>query len=290
MDISSRLGCYSKVTKLSRIQLTYKHSNSGHSSVQAENTPTVEEEQNTSSDSCVNEEHNAQTDRIASSPVNHQRRDSPHPCAARHHGRPDLIDLIQHSGGMGAFYTATRSTLWDSSCITQDLRNVNNIHYRDDGRMQQKQQSSSVAGCPLLLPSPRIQRTATVDHNDYAEVLGQVNEDISGWLGSESSISTKDKLEESETIAALESPCRPLAKQMSTPPPLPVSIPCTPSRSRPVKIPSTPYHNKGEDNNSFIHPNSLGFGLPTAHSASANARLCCLPSPKDILIPMMQNF
>jgi hypothetical protein len=72
-----------------------------------------------------------------------------------------------------------------------------------------------------------------------------VYEDMSGWLSSESSISTKDKLEEDETIAALESPCRPLAKQMSTPPPLPVSIPCMPSRSRPVKVPSTLYHNKG---------------------------------------------
>jgi hypothetical protein len=184
--------------------------------------------------------------------MDHQRRDSPTP--ARHHGRPDLIDLSQHSGGMDAFYTAARTTLWDSSCITQDLRNVNNIHCRDDGRMQQKQQSSSVAGCPRLLPSPHIQRANAVNHNDYVAVLEQVNEDVSGWPSSEPSMSTEDRREENEIIVAFESPCRPLATQMSTPPPLPVSIPRT--RSRPVRIPSTPYHDKDDDNNSPIHPNS----------------------------------
>jgi hypothetical protein len=193
--------------------------------------------------------------------MGHRRRNSPYPWWLRmsHHGRPDIAhDPIQHSSDTGAFYTAARSTLWDGSCSTQDLQNLNNIQSHDDGRMQQKQQSSSVAGCPRLLPSPHIQRANAVNHNDYVAVLEQVNEDVSGWPSSEPSMSTEDKREEDGVIVAFESPCRPLATQMSTPPPLPVSIPRTPSRSRPFRIPSTPYHDKGGDSNSPIHPNSHG--------------------------------
>jgi hypothetical protein len=135
---------------------------------------------------------------------------------------------------------------------------LDNIQSHDDGRMQQKQQNSSVAGCPRLLPSPHIQRANTIDHNDCIAVREWVNEDVSGWLSSGSSISTDNKYEENEAIAALESPSRPLATQMSIPPPPTVSIPRTSSGSRPVKIPSTPCHNKSEDNNSPIHPNSHG--------------------------------
>jgi hypothetical protein len=159
---------------------------------------------------------------------------------------------------MDPFYTAARSTLWDGSFSTQDLRNLDNIQSHDDGRMQQKQQNSSVTGCSELLPSPHIQRANAVDHNDCIAVLERVNEDVSGWLFSDSSMSTENKCEANEVVATLESPCRPLVTQMSTPPPPTVSILRTPSRSRPVKIPSTPCHNKSEDNNSPIHPNSHG--------------------------------
>jgi hypothetical protein len=113
-------------------------------------------------------------------------------------------------------------------------------------------------GVPRLLPSPHIQRANAVDHNDCVAVPERVNEDASGWLYSDSSISTDNKYEENEAFVALESPCRPLATQMSTPPPPPASAPRTPSGSRPVKIPSTPCHNKSEDNNSPVHPNSHG--------------------------------
>jgi hypothetical protein len=191
--------------------------------------------------------------------MNHQRRDSPRPGRiGRSHGRPNLVDLIQQPGNMDPFYTAAGSMLWDGSCSTQDLRNLDNIRSHDDGRMQQKQQNSSVAGCPRLLPSPHIQRANAVDHNGCVAVCERVNEDASGWLSSDSSISTDNKYEENEAMVALEPPCRPLATQMSTPPPPPVSTLRTPSESRPVKIPSTPCHNKSEDNNSPIHPNSHG--------------------------------
>jgi hypothetical protein len=213
------------------------------------------------------------TDHIISSPMGHRRPNSPYPwwLGMSHHGSPDVAhDPIQHSSNTGTFCTLARSILWDGSCSTQDLPNLNNIQSHDDGRMQQKQQSSSVAGCSQLLPSPHIQRANAVNHNDYVAVLEQVNEDVSGWPSSEPSMSTEDKCEENEIIVVFESPCRPLATQMSTPLPPPVSIPRTPSRSRPVKIPSTPCHNKGESN-SPIHPSSNG-------ASSSHARLSCLPA------------
>jgi hypothetical protein len=259
MDVSSRERQYSTFIKLAPVGLISERHNSGRSGVQPENTPTAEEE-GISSDGCTHE-HNVRTDHVISSPMGHRRRNSPYPwwLGMPHHGRPDIAhDPIQHSSDTGAFYTAARSTLWDASCITQDLRSWNNIQSHDDGRMQQKQQKSSVAGCPRLLPSPHIQRANAVDHNDYAEVLEKVNEDVSGWLSSDSIMSTENNCEENEMIVALESPCRRLATQMSTPPPPQVSIPRTPSRSGPVKIPSTPCHSNGEDKNSPIRPHSHG--------------------------------
>jgi hypothetical protein len=191
--------------------------------------------------------------------MNRRRRDSPRPGRiGRSHGRPNLVNLIQQPGNMDPFYTAAGSMLWDGSCSTQDLRNLDNIQSHDDERMRRKQQNSSVAGCPRLLPSPHIQRANAVDHNDCVAVRERVNEDVSGWLSSDSSISTNNKYEENEAIAALESPCRPLPTQMSTRPSPPVSIPRTPSGPRPIKISSTPCHNRSEDNNSLFTPNSHG--------------------------------
>jgi hypothetical protein len=81
-----------------------------------------------------------------------------------------------------------------------------------------------------------------------------VNEDMSRWPSSKSSMSTEDEFEENDTIAMLESPYRPLAKHLSTPP-LPVSVPRTPSRSSLAKIPSTWFRNKGKNGDFLIYPN-----------------------------------
>ncbi|CAH0053955.1 unnamed protein product [Clonostachys solani] len=219
MDVTSRQRRYSR------------------SSVQPEDTLTAEE-QNSSSEGCVNEEHNIPTGRMITSLMCDQRRNLPHPWWLRmsHHGRSDLT---QHSGDTDAFSNTTRTPIWDSSWSTEDLGKLKNIHY--DQGIPQKQQSLSVA---VLLPSPHIQHADAADHNNAAGPE-KANRDESGWSPSVLSISMKNKFDENETIAALESPRQLSAKRIGmTTPPLPVSVRHTPSSSRLVKIPSTPHPNK----------------------------------------------
>jgi hypothetical protein len=104
-----------------------------------------------------------------------------------------------------------------------------------------------------LLPS-HIQRADAVDHDDYAAVFEQANEDVSRWPSSKSGRPTEDEFEENDMIATLESPYRPLAKHLSTPP-LPASVPRTTSRSSLAKIPSISFRNKGKNGDFLIYPN-----------------------------------
>ncbi|KAK7219151.1 hypothetical protein V2G26_007154 [Clonostachys chloroleuca] len=220
------------------MDVTARQRRYSYSSVQPEDTLTAEE-QNNSSEGCVNEERNVRTGCIITPLMCDQRRNLlPHVwwLSMSHHGRSDLIQL---SGDTDGFSNTTRTPIWDSSWSTEDLGKLKNIHY--DQGTPQKQQSLSVA---VLLPSPHIQHADAADHNNAAG-LEKVNRDVSGWPASGLSISMKDKFDENETIAAFESPRRLPAKRIGMTPPLPVSVPHTPSSSRLVKIPSTPHPNKG---------------------------------------------
>lgn len=200
----------------------------------------------------MNEEHNVRTGCFITPPICDQRRNLlPHPwwLHMSHRGRSHLT---QHSGDMDAFTNTTRTPIWDSSWSTEDLGKLKNIHY--DQGIPQKQQSLSVA---VLLPSPHIQHADAADHNNAAGPE-KASRDVSGWSPSVLSILMKNKFDENETIAALESPRRLSVKRIGMTPPPPVSVPHTPSSSRLVKIPSTPHPNKGKDgNSSFFSPSYL---------------------------------
>ncbi|CAG9951023.1 unnamed protein product [Clonostachys rosea f. rosea IK726] len=227
MDSSSRLKGYSYASAQQREMLTAG-------------------EQNNFREGYVNDEHDAQTKCVIL--PRHRRHSSPHLwwLDSSQHGKPKLVhDLIHHSSGTDVLYDAAGTPLWDSSW----LEKLNNISCLDQERISQKRQCLSVDRWPPLQPSPFIERA------DAEDALGpqRENGDASGWLSYGSGKSTENEFEESETIAALEPPCRPLVKKMATPPQFPVSLPRTPSNSRPAKIPSTPHRNKGENDNSVIH-------------------------------------
>jgi hypothetical protein len=213
----------------------------------------------------MDKEHDAQTDRNISPPTYHQRRSSPHPwwLGMSHHGKPDFPhDFIQHLGETEALDDATRISFSDRPWVTEDLGKLNDIHYRSRDRSPQAQPSLSVADRPPSLPSPHIQR-AVVDQNDDSSVPKGANRE--------------DRLEENETIATSDPPCRPPANQTITPLPQPASVPSTPSRTRSPKISFTPYHDQREYNNYSMHPSSFESTHSTAHPAFT-INLSYLPS------------
>jgi hypothetical protein len=213
----------------------------------------------------MDKEHDAQTDRIISPPMYHQRRSSPSPwlLGMSHHRKPDFPhDFIRHLGDTEALDDATRISFWRCPWVTEDLARLNDFHCRNRDGSPQTPPSLSVTDRPPFLPSPHIQCAEVVEQNDVSSVPKGANRD--------------HRLEENETIATSEPTCGPPADRTITPLPHPASVPCTPSRTRSPNILFTPYYNQREYNNCFMHPSSFGSSH-TQHAPQFTISLSCLP-------------
>jgi len=200
----------------------------------------------------VNERCDAHTDRMISQ-LPYQTRNSPYLrwLGPSDHEMPDLIRDLTHYvlSDTDVSCDGARTCLQDSSWITQGRGTWNDAYFRDQERAPYKQQGIPIAGSPVLLPPYK--PAGAVSHNDDAAASEGVNDNVPRRPSSGCSMSSEKRFEKNESFINLESPCWPLAKQMSTRPTMPVSVPCKPSSSRLAKVTSTPYQNKVEDNSSF---------------------------------------